>query len=118
MPVRSLNSPVLKWPQRAAVEAAVRELAERLARTHAELVRLGIFGSYATGAWGVGSDVDLIAIVRRATRPFAERPLDFDLSGLPVPADLVVYTEDEWGAMQAAANPFARRLAKTALWVL
>jgi predicted nucleotidyltransferase len=68
----------------------VRELAGRLAQAHPELTRFGFFGSYATGAWGVGSDVDLIAIVRRSPRPFAERPLDFDLSGLPVPADLVV----------------------------
>jgi len=117
MPVRSLNSSVLIWPQRRAVEAAVRELAARLAKAHPELTRVGVFGSYARGDWGVGSDVDLIAIVRHSARPFAERPLDFDLSGLPLPADLMVYTEDEWQAMQKASNPFARMVAETALWV-
>lgn len=118
MPVRSLSSSVLKWPRRAAVEAAARALAQRLARQHPELVRFGIFGSCASGDWGVGSDVDLIAIVARAERPFPERPLDFDLSGLPVPADLVVYTDAEWRALEAAGNPFVRAIAQSAVWLI
>lgn len=54
---------------------------------------LGYFGSYARGDWGIGSDVDRVALVARCARPFAQRPLDFDTSGLPVPADLLVYIE-------------------------
>ena len=48
--------------------------------------RFGYFGSYARGDYGPGSDVDLIAIVRRAQRPFHERALELDVLGLPVPA--------------------------------
>jgi predicted nucleotidyltransferase len=109
---------VLKWPDREAVDAAVRTLAARWVSEHPELRRVGYFGSYARGDWGVGSDVDLVAIVARAARPYAERALDFDLTGLPVPADLLVYTEDEWRDLLQVRPHFARRLATETVWVL
>ncbi len=115
MPVRSSNWPVLKWPNRKAVEAAVRILAERLLEQHPELVRLGYFGSYARGDWGVGSDVDLVAIVKRSLKPFVERALDFDLRGLPVGGELLVYTEEEWRKLLAENNGFAQVLAREAV---
>lgn len=118
MPVRSSTSRVLKWPDREAVDAAVRALAARWVSEHPELRRVGYFGSYARGDWGVGSDVDLIAIVARSARPYTERALDFELTGLPVPADLLVYTEDEWRALADASPRFAQRLATETVWVL
>jgi hypothetical protein len=108
---------VLKWPDRAAVDAAVRALAQRLAAAQPHLLRFGYFGSYARGDWSVGSDVDLVAIVSHASRPFAERAPDFDLSGLPVPAELIVYTEDEWGRLLAEPRRFVRDIAAQAVWV-
>lgn len=117
MPVRSLTSSVLKWPDARTVDEAVRALAPRLAGAHPELVRFGYFGSYARGDWGVGSDVDLLAIVARSNRPFAERSLDFDLDRLPVPADLLVYTLSEWEALLQGGSAFIRRLAAETVWV-
>jgi hypothetical protein len=108
---------VLKWPPARAVDEAVRALAVRLAAAHPELERLGYFGSYARGDWGVGSDVDMLAIVSRSGRPFAQRPLDFDLAGLPVPADLLVYTSTEWEELLRSGAPFARRLEAETVWV-
>lgn len=116
MPVRSLNSHVLKWPERAEVDAAVRALAARLAACHPQLLRFGYFGSYARGDWGPGSDVDLVAVVQRAHRPFEARPIDFDLVKLPVPAELLVYTLDEWQAAPAS-DPFRHCLEKETVWV-
>lgn len=118
MPVRSLSSPVLKWPGRAEVDAAARALAARLARTHRELVRLGYFGSYARGDFGPGSDLDLVVIVKSSKRPFAERSLDFDLSGLPVPAELLVYTEQEWAAGGAGGSRFFGALRAETVWLV
>lgn len=116
MPVRSLTSPVLRWPDAAAVDAAVRRLAQRLAASNPQLLRFGYFGSYARGNWGVGSDVDLVAIVETSARPFDERALEFDLSELPVPADLLVYTADEWQRLRAK-RAFVRRVDSEAVWV-
>lgn len=117
MPVRSSSSRVLKWPDRAAVDAAARSLAARLAATHPELLRLGYFGSYARGDYGVGSDLDLVAVVRASSRAFRERPLDFELAGLPVAPELIVYTQQEWDALQASGDRFAARLGAEAVWL-
>jgi hypothetical protein len=56
MPVRSSSSSVLIWPDQEMVEQAAREWAEAAIAAHPELVRLGYFGSYARGDWGVGSE--------------------------------------------------------------
>ena len=118
MPVRSLTTRVLKWPGRATVEGAARALASRLAAAHPELARFGYFGSYARGDAGVGSDLDLVAVVKHSARPFAERALDFDLSGLPVPGELIVYTEAEWQAMRQRPSRFQSALEAETAWIL
>lgn len=96
----------------------MRSLAARLAAARPELVRLGYFGSYARGDSGPGSDVDLVAVVKRSARPFHERPLDFDIAALPVPAELLVYTVDEWQAARAERSRFVRTLETETVWVL
>jgi hypothetical protein len=44
----------------------------------------------------VGSDLDLIVIVARADEPFERRGASLDTTELPVPAEVLVYTKDEW----------------------
>lgn len=118
MPTRSSRSSVLRWPDRARVDAAVRALAARWQGAYPALRRLGYFGSYAKGTWGVGSDVDLVAVVAGSARPFAERALDFDLRDLPVPAELIVYTEQEWRDLERSSPRFANELRTSTVWVL
>ena len=118
MPVRSLNSRVLVWPDRAQVDAAARDWAADAAKSHPELLRAAYFGSYARGDWGVGSDLDLLAIVQEALDSFERRPSAWDLSGLPVPAELLVYTKVEWDTLRAGGGRFARTLAREAVWLL
>lgn len=118
MPVRSWSSSVLRWPDRATVDAAVRAWAGAEGARHPELVRLGYFGSYARGDWGPGSDLDLVAIVRESALPFERRAVAWDLLPLPVPADLLVYTAAEWAALVARDDRFARTLARETTWIL
>jgi hypothetical protein len=99
MPVPSLHSSVLKWPDLEQVRAAVTEWARALVSTDERVSSIGYAGSYARGDWGVGSDVDLIILVRETEAPFTERARSFDATRLPVPADVLVYTESEWGRM-------------------
>lgn len=117
MPVRSLTSSVMKWPSAATVDAAVRALAVRLAQSHPEPERFGYYGCHARGDWGVGSDADLLAIVSRSDKPFAQRSLDSDVGGLPVPADLLVYTRTKWQTALRDGSPFLRRLEAEMVWV-
>jgi len=117
MPVRSLNSSVLKWPRNDEIDKAVREWAKEEAKKHPELLQLGYFGSYARGDWGVGSDLDLVAVVKESSEPFERRNLSWDMSSLPVPADLLVYTETEWSNLQKKGGRFAATLNRETVWV-
>lgn len=118
MPVRSSSSSVVRWPDRATVEAAARAFAGAEAHRRPALLRLGYFGSYARGNEGVGSDLDLVAVVESSDLPFERRAADWDLTRLPVPAEVLVYTEGEWAAMEARGDRFARVLRTESVWVL
>jgi predicted nucleotidyltransferase len=87
-----------------------------LARSHPEVLAVGYFGSYARGDWGMGSDLDLVMIVKKSARPFTERARQWDTTELPVPVDLLVYTEDEWEAMRDG-NSFRDTMEKEGVWV-
>jgi predicted nucleotidyltransferase len=100
------------------VLSAVRTWAAVQTVLHPELVRLGVFGSYARGDQGVGSDVDLVAVVRTASVPPFERARAWATEELPVPADLLIYTEDEWRQRIARGDRFARVLDGEVVWVL
>ena len=116
MPVRSLNSPVLKWPDQKTVDRAMRTWSVEQGQRLPELMRLGYFGSYARGDWGVGSDLDLIAIVDETAESFERRALNWNLSGLPVPAEIIVYTVQEWADLQKRGNRFSRTIKREIIW--
>lgn len=117
MPVRSLNSSVMRWPDRAAVRQAVAAWAAALAEERPDVRAVGYFGSLARErGWGVGSDADLLVLVDVAPEPFERRAATFDTSRLPVPADLLVYELAEWDAL-SDAGPFHDRMRREARWV-
>jgi uncharacterized protein len=117
MPVRSLNSSVLKWPDRDHVDRALRHWAKKELTQHPEVLRFGYFGSYARGDWGVGSDLDLLAIVDHDTDAFDRRSLKWDLLKLPVAAELLIYTLSEWQSLESEGGRFVRALAQETEWV-
>jgi uncharacterized protein len=117
MPLRSSDSSVLKWPTKGEVDRSARRWLEQVFDAHKELVAGGYFGSYARDDWGVGSDLDLLLIVAASELPFTRRGLAFDTLSLPVPADLVVYTEVEWRRLLEEGNPFVCRLERETVWV-
>lgn len=76
MPVRSLSSPVFKWPDGNTVCQAVRLWAQEALRQRVDIRCIGYFGSYAGDNWGVGSDLDLLIIIDHSEKPFEQRPLE------------------------------------------
>ena len=82
------------------------------------VVRVGYFGSYARGDWGVGSDLDIVVIVAECELPPERRGTAFDtITGLPVPVDLLVYTQAEWAQLRAEGASFVRCIEAEAVWV-
>ena len=66
---------------------------------------------------GVGSDLDLIVIVRDTDTPLERRALTWDLNALPIPTELVVYTRKEWEKLMRERSRFADTLSREAVWV-
>ncbi|MEA3241295.1 MAG: nucleotidyltransferase domain-containing protein [Pseudomonadota bacterium] len=116
MPMSLSPSSVNIWPDRQTVDDAVREWAGRQVKSRPDIRGIAYFGSYARGNWGPGSDVDILVIVAAAGTPFLERPRNWDVSTLPVPADVLVYTEGEWAAMPADSR-FVQTITCEAVWV-
>lgn len=117
MPVRSLTSSVLRWPDAETVRRAATVWATALAETEPEVVAIGYFGSYARGDAGVGSDLDLVVVVRESALPFERRAAVWPLESLPVPADLLVFTTAEWNALAGHSPRFARVLHEETRWL-
>lgn len=117
MPVRSWGSSLLRWPDREAVDRAVRAWAARLAEREPALVAVGYFGSFARGEAGVGSDVDLVVLLRASDLPRERRAARWPLEELPVPAEALVYTCEEWRRLPEISPRLHRTLATETVWV-
>ena len=115
MPVRSSNSPVLRWPDDKTVDEAARHWAVAAVQDRQDVLKIGYFGSYARGNWGVGSDLDFIIILKSSTQPFTRRSVEWDVTQLPVPADVLVYTEEEW--QSSNTGRFYQTVMREAVWI-
>lgn len=82
------------------------------------MAAVGSLGSYARGDWGPGSDVDLIVVLEACEEPFWRRGRSFDVTGLPVPADLLVFDRKEWTDRMASGDRFARTVRREVVWVM
>ena len=111
MPVRSLSLSVFKWPERHEIIAAFREWAEKTSVARPELKNAGYFGSYARSEEGVGSDLDVVLLVESSSLERMMRPTRWDLGSLPVPVDVVVFTEPEWHALPL------NRMKRETVWI-
>ena len=117
MPVRSLNSSVFIWPRPEQIDLAVRKWWAGEKVGHPATLRFGYFGSYARGDWGVGSDLDLVTVVQDSSCRFDQRSLSWDLTALPVPAELVIYTLEEWQRLKNEGNRLVSEIEKQAVWI-
>jgi len=99
------------------VDEAVRIWAGQILKQNAKVIKLGYFGSYARGDWGVGSDLDLVAVVEHSEEPFERRSLSWDVNPLPVPTQIIVYTLEEWVSFRQQGKRFVLTLERETVWV-
>ena len=117
MPVRSLTSSVLRWPDAGVVDRAIRAWALGLTHQRADVLGIAYIGSYARGDWGVGSDLDLVVVVEQSEEPFWNRASELDLGGFPVPTEGIVYTASEWRALAEERGRFFRTVEQEGVWL-
>ncbi|SHK33800.1 nucleotidyltransferase domain-containing protein [Rhodothermus profundi] len=94
MQKRSYGSVTVFSLDRPQVEAALQTLAETL-RQREEVLAVVCFGSWARGEAGIGSDVDLLVVLRASEQPFLKRIDAYLPATFPVDLDLFPYTLDE-----------------------
>jgi uncharacterized protein len=114
VPVTSSRSSLKLWPSADRVLDAAESWAQRLADADPAVVAVGYFGSYARGDAGFGSDLDLL-VVRRDGAPQPDL-LGADVAALPVPADVLHYTEAELRGVLELRGRMADVIVREARW--
>lgn len=117
MPVRSLNSSVMRWPSRAEVDRAARDWVTTTVAEDANVLAAGYFGSYARDQAGVGSDLDWVMVVNHSDEPFQRRSLEWRFDTIPVPVEPLVYTLGEWEVLATASTRMYRTLMAETVWI-
>ncbi len=118
MPQRSSSGSVLRWPSSESVLEAAGRWAERQAAAQPELEAVGVFGSYGRGDAGVGSDLDLLLVLRQCELPIWERLRPWDTADLPLATDLLVYSRREWESLPQWNPKLAATLERDLRWLI
>jgi predicted nucleotidyltransferase len=109
---------VLRWPSSASVLEKAAQWAQRQAAAHPELEAVGVFGSYGRGDAGVGSDLDLLLVLRQCELPIWERLSPWDTADLPLATDLLVYSRQEWESLPDWNPKLAATLSRDLRWLI
>lgn len=107
----------MKWPNESEVHRKLEQWAQKLRTSHPEVARIGYYGSYATGEWGVGSDLDLIIVAANVESRPELRGLDYPTEKLPVPTELRVFSPEEFDELRDRGDRFAEVLSEEVVWV-
>jgi predicted nucleotidyltransferase len=101
------------WVDKEAVQQALDRFVAAC-RQRDDILAVVLFGSLAEGGFGVGSDVDLLLILRESQYPFLDRVPLYQPDRFPVDVDVFPYT---WEEIQAG-QPLAQRALATGrvLW--
>lgn len=107
MPARLLTPSLLKGPEPTSVLQAVRSWAAAQRIERAGFERLGVYGSYRRGDAGVGSDLDLVLVDRKATGTASERLRRWPFEIVPLSCDALILTPTEWNQLLLTGCPGA-----------
>jgi uncharacterized protein len=118
MPVRLLNSSIMRWPSHAEVHSAIDQwVKDGSGANPPNWLAVGYFGSYARGEAGVGSDLDLVMVVLESDLPFERRATVWDFHAIPVPVEVSVYTLTEWQRLSVNQPRFYQTLVAETVWL-
>jgi predicted nucleotidyltransferase len=110
-----LNSAILKWPDKQKVLNEAKLWAESTGLGDRNIIKIFCFGSICTGRWGVGSDLDILIILKQTRVPFISRAMLFNASAISVPTDILVYTESEIATFADEKSRFMDEIQKNSI---
>jgi predicted nucleotidyltransferase len=90
-----LSSVAIKSLDVAEIRRAVDAYASDLFARAPAVEEVVVFGSFASGRWAPGSDVDLLIVLSRDERPVRERIPELLPGRFPVGLDLFPFTREE-----------------------
>ena len=105
-----MSSVRVRYLDRDAVLASLRELATRLGDERPEILEIRLFGSLARGQRNPFADADLLIVLDSSDLPVRERIPRYKPSRTPVPMDLTICTRDELAREIAGGNRFLKRV--------
>ena len=108
MRVRSSDSVTIISLDPEATLLHLHEAARSLVEERKDVDSVWLFGSLAKGDAVPGSDADILVVLKQSNRRPEDRLTDFvdAFSGAGVPVEVLAYTQDEIGKMQADGNLF------------
>src|SRR3974390_805779 len=81
----------------------LRAAVDEAKRSHPEIAKAYLFGSFVKGNWTADSDADLIAVVCKQFPDFILSRAAYQIFAPSIPTDTLVYSEDEF--QQLLADP-------------
>jgi Nucleotidyltransferase domain len=103
-----LSSVRVRYLDRDAVRAKLRQLAAEIGTERPEVQEIRLFGSLARGERNPFADADLLIVLDASGTPYRDRSPRYKPAGSPVPMDLTVCTREELHREIAAGNRFIR----------
>ncbi|MFH1883884.1 MAG: nucleotidyltransferase domain-containing protein [Planctomycetota bacterium] len=114
---KSSNSVKVVFADKNKVLHQLADYTRKVKRSRPEVEKVGLFGSYATEAFGPASDVDLLIILRESSKRFLDRIPDYLPENLSVSCDVFPYTKEEIERMNQAGRPWICHVLKEVLWL-
>jgi predicted nucleotidyltransferase len=114
-----LNSVKIKSIDPGVVLSALEKWVEEIRRQRPEIIAAGYFGSYATGRYAPGSDLDVLVVLSDSPhRRFFDRIPELYPASFPVGMDIFAYTKEEIEKMKSDANPWIEHILGEITWVV
>ena len=85
------------WLDKQLVRNRLERSIAALVRAKPDIEKIVLFGSFAEGRAAVGSDIDLLVVVKKCKARFVDRVLEYQdfFSDIGLGVDVFVFTEEE-----------------------
>ena len=106
-----------EWPEPEVLHRELEEWARMTAQAEPRALRIGYLEGHDHGGAVDDRHLDLILVMEEFELPPAERVGMWDLGPVPVPAQTLVYTLEEWSELLEAGISLSNRLREQMVWV-